>query len=75
MAITLVIALVVFTAGAAVGIILLVSFGIRREEQDFTLTSRALDPVTSSTRRVTGLYVRQRTDAELPQGSRQDVFV
>jgi len=75
MAIILVIALVVFAAGAAAGIILLVSWGIRREERDFTLTRRALDPVTSGTRRVTGLYVRQRTDPELPLASRQDIFV
>ena len=71
----IVIALIIFAAGVAAGAILLVSWGIRREERDFTLTSRALDPVTSGTRRVTGLYVRQRTDAEPPRATRQDMFV
>ncbi len=71
----IVIALIIFAAGVAAGAILLVSWGIRREERDFTLTSRALDPVAGGTRRVTGLYVRQRTDAGLPLASRQDMFV
>ncbi len=75
MATIVVVATVIFIAGAVVGAVLLVSWGIRREERDFTLTSRALDPVTSGTRRVTGLYVRQRTDAELPLTSRRDIFV
>ena len=75
MATIVVIATVIFIAGAVVGAVLLVSWGIRREERDFTLTSRALDPVTSGTRRVTGLYVRQRIDAEPLPAARQDMFV
>ncbi|MFI5064591.1 MAG: hypothetical protein ACHP9Z_11525 [Streptosporangiales bacterium] len=71
----LIIALVIFTAGVVVGAILLVSWGIRREERDFTLTRQAPDQVSGGTRRVTGLYVRQRTDVELPLASRQDIFV
>ncbi len=71
----LIIALVIFTAGVVVGAILLVSWGIRREERDFTLTRQAPGQVSWGTRRVTGLYVRQRTDAEPPLASRQDIFV
>ena len=36
----LLIGIVIFVAGAAVGGILLVSWGIRREERDFSLTRR-----------------------------------
>jgi hypothetical protein len=35
------IGLVIFIAGAAAGAILLVSWGIRREERDFSLTRQA----------------------------------
>jgi len=37
----LLIGIVIFAAGAAVGGILLVSWGIRREERNFSLTRRA----------------------------------
>lgn len=60
-----IIALVIFAAGAAVGVILLVSWGIRREERDFTLTRRAPGQLTHGTRQVTGLWVRQPTDDSL----------
>lgn len=61
--IALVIALVVFIAGAVAGVLILVSWGIRREERDFTLTARhAPGQLTQGTRRVTGLWVRQRSD-------------
>ena len=58
----LLVGIVIFAAGAAVGGILLVSWGIRREERDFTLTRQAPGQVTQGTRRVTGLWVRQRSD-------------
>jgi hypothetical protein len=75
MAITVILGIIViFTAGIAVGIILLVSTGSRREERDFTLTSRAPDQLSNGARVVTGLYVRQRSD--LPtEAYRPDVFV
>ncbi len=60
--IALVIALVVFIAGAVAGVLVLVSWGIRREERDFTLTRQAPGQLTQGTRRVTGLWVRQRSD-------------
>jgi hypothetical protein len=71
----LLVGIVIFAAGAAVGGILLVSWGIRREEQDFSLTRQAPGQVSLGTRRVTGLYVRQRTDLSLPADRREDLYV
>jgi len=71
----LLVGIVIFVAGAAVGGILLVSWGIRREEQDFSLTRQAPGQVSLGTRRVTGLYVRQRTDASPPLDSREELYV
>ena len=60
------IALVIFVAGVAAGIIVVVSAGIRREERDldsrreeldFTLTLQAPDRVTQGARMLTGLHV------------------
>lgn len=62
MAIIVVIALMIFVSGAVAGVLALVSWGIRREERDFTLTRRAPGQVTQGTRRVTGLWVRQPAD-------------
>lgn len=75
MATIVIIAVVIFIAGAVAGAILLVSLGIRREEQYFSLTGQAPDQVSLGTRRVTGLYVRQRTDASPPLDSREDLYV
>jgi hypothetical protein len=59
-------ALIVFIAGIAAGIIVVVSVGIRREERDlasrreepdFTLTLQAPDRVTHGVRVMTGLHV------------------
>ncbi|MCW2911547.1 MAG: hypothetical protein JWL68_6336 [Actinomycetia bacterium] len=71
----LLIGLVIFIAGAVVGAILLVSWGIQREERDFSLTRQAPDTVSLGTRRVTGLYVRRRTDAALTRGRQEDIYV
>jgi hypothetical protein len=71
----IIIILVIFAAGVAVGIVILVSLGIRREERDFTLTRRAPDQVTRGTRLLTGLYVRQRTDPEPVFAQRPDSYV
>jgi heme/copper-type cytochrome/quinol oxidase subunit 2 len=73
-AIFLIIALVVFVAGAVAGVLVLVSWGIRREERDFTLTRKAPGQLTQGTRRVTGLWVRQPTDAPQPV-SRESMLV
>ena len=70
----LLIGLVIFIAGAAAGAILLVSWGIRREERDFSLTRRAPHQVSRGTRRVTGLYVRQRTDVAPAPREREDIY-
>lgn len=52
-----------FVAGAAAGIVVIVSLGIRREERDLTLTGRAPDRKSQGARSLTGLYVRQRSDS------------
>lgn len=52
-----------FVAGAAAGIVVIVSLGIRREERDLTLTGHAPDRKSQGARSLTGLYVRQRSDS------------
>ena len=66
--------LVIFAAGAAVGVILLVSWGIRREERDFSLTRQAPDKTSRGARVITDLYVRQRSDAPTTP-FRPDIYV
>lgn len=75
MATIVVIGLVIFVAGAVAGAIILVSWGIRREERDFSLTRRAPHQVSLGTRRVTGLYVRQRTDVPPAPARREKMLV
>ncbi|MGP8000505.1 MAG: hypothetical protein ACLPKI_24755 [Streptosporangiaceae bacterium] len=58
-----VLALVVFAAGAVAAVTVLVCYGIRREERDFSLTRRAPGRLSAGARTVTGLYVRRRTDS------------
>jgi hypothetical protein len=71
----LVTAFVIFFFGAVIGGILVVSWGIRREERDFSLTRATPHQVSLGTRRVTGLYVRQRTDVPSTTGRREDMYV
>jgi hypothetical protein len=71
---TIVVIAVIFVAGAVAGAIALVSWGIRREERDFTLTRRAPGQVTQGTRRVTGLWVRQPADDSV-WATREDMLV
>ena len=75
MAIIVFIGLVIFIAGAAVGAVLLVSWGIQREERNFSLTRQAPGQVSLGTRRVTGLYVRRRTDVAPAPARREDMLV
>ena len=70
----LLIGIVIFVFGAVVGGILIVSWGIRREERDFSLTRQAPDQVSLGTRRVTGLYVRQRTDVPSASARQEDIY-
>ncbi len=75
MAVIVVIALVTFAAGVVAAAVVLVSWGIQREERDFTLTRHARGPMATGTRRVTGLYVRRLSDAETQLSSRDDMLV
>jgi hypothetical protein len=74
------IAIVVFAAGIIVGVIVIVSLGIRREERDFlrtglvSMTRRAPDRFSGGARSLTGLYVGQRTDSGSPAVRYEDTF-
>ena len=73
----LLVGIMIFVAGAAVGGILLVSWGIRQEERNFSLTRQAPGLASQGARQVTGLWVRRRTDlasAPLRQSERQDEY-
>ncbi len=63
MAAVVIIALVIFAAGAVTAITLLASYGIQREERNYSLTQQAPGALSAGARRLTGLYVRRRTDA------------
>ncbi len=57
-----IVALVIFGAGVVTAVTLLASYGIRHEERNLSLTQQAPGRLSAGTRRLTGLYVRQRTD-------------
>ena len=75
------IAIVVFAAGIVVGVIVIVSIGIWREERDFlrtglvSMTRRAPGLFSGGARSLTGLYVGQRTNSESPAVSHEDSLV
>jgi len=55
-----------FIAGAATGIIGVVSVAIRREDKNLTLTSQATDNVTRAGRWLTGAHVRASIPSATP---------
>ena len=69
-----IIALVIAGAGAVItGCLLLVSWGIQREERGYSFTGQAPGRLSAGARALTGLYVRQRADPS--QGREKDLFV
>jgi hypothetical protein len=68
-------ALIIFTAGAVAAVTVLASWGIKREERSYSLTRQAPGPLSAGARRLTGLYVRRRSDAgpAVPRGTDQYV--
>jgi hypothetical protein len=50
-------ALALVITGVVIGVIAVVSLGIRHEERALTLTSDTRDPLARGARRLTGLYV------------------
>lgn len=74
-AVLIIIGIVIFAAGAAVGGILLVSWGIRREERNLSLTRQAPGRTSQGARQVTGLWVRRRTDLDSALARRPDMLV
>lgn len=79
----IVLAAAIFAAGVSVGVIVIVSIGIRREERDFSLTGRvsltrpAPGRISHGSRSILGVHVRQEDGAQarpsLPP--RQDLLV
>ena len=75
------IAIVVFVAGIIVGVVVIVSIGIQREERDFlrtgliSMTRRAPGRVSSGARSLTGLYVGQCTGSRRPAARYEDTLV
>jgi hypothetical protein len=57
-----IVGLVIFAAGAVTAITVLASYGIRHEERRYSLTRQAPGRLSAGARRLTGLYVRQRSD-------------
>jgi hypothetical protein len=70
-----IIPLVIFAAGAAAATIFLVSWGIRREERDYSLTRQAPGRLSAGARALTGLYVRQRTGPSPARTAETDIYV
>jgi hypothetical protein len=54
-----VVALAMVMAGAAIGVLAVVSLGIRREERDLSLTSDITARAARGARRLNGLYTRE----------------
>ena len=52
------VAICLFAAGLATGILAVAALAIRREERNLTLTPAAPDPLTRTGRWLTGLHVR-----------------
>lgn len=77
----IVIAAAIFAAGVAVGVIVIVSAGIRREERDFSATGRvsltrpAPARTSNGARSIVGLHVRQPADASPGPPARQELLL
>ena len=77
----IVIAAAIFAAGVAVGVIVIVSLGIRREERDFSVTGRvslirqAPGRTSHGARSIVGLHVRQRAEATAIPPPRQKLLI
>lgn len=68
-------AVALVTIGAVIGVIAVVSLGIRREEQQFTLTSDSEDRMVRGARRLTGLYTRTPDRMRQRTGRWEDTLV
>lgn len=72
--IVVIVALVIFAAGAVTAVTLLASYGIQHEERNYSLTRQAPGLLSAGTRRLTGLYVRSRTDPDPQQPRGTDIY-
>lgn len=73
-AIAIIVGVVIFAGGITVGTVAVVTWGIHREERNFSLTRPAPDRVSQGARLLTGLYVRQRTDTGPGPIERPDIY-
>lgn len=73
-AIAIIVGVVIFAGGITVGTVAVVTWGIHREERNFSLTHPAPDRVSQGARLLTGLYVRQRTDTDPGPIERPDIY-
>lgn len=70
------IAVVIFTAGAVTGGYLLIVLGIRKEERRKTMLYRLPPGVSSrAARPITGLWARQQIDTGQSARHREDLYV
>lgn len=69
-----IVALVIFVAGAVTAITVLASCGIQREERNYSLTQQAPGLLSAGARRLTGLYVRKRTDSNPEETWGSDIY-
>lgn len=68
-------AVALMTIGVVIGVIAVVSLGIRREERELTLTSDPEDRMVRGARRLTGLYTRTPDSMRQRTGRREDTLV
>jgi hypothetical protein len=73
-AVAIIVAAVIFAFGITVGTIAVVTWGIHREERNFSLTRQAPGRVSQGARMLTGLYVRRRTDTDPDLIQRPDIY-
>jgi len=71
----LIVGVVIFFFGTTVGGILIVSWGIRHDERNFSLTRQAPGRISQGARQATGLWVRRRTDLDPALERRPDMLV
>jgi hypothetical protein len=68
-------AIALLVTGVVIGVIAVISLGIRREERALSLTGDTRDPLARGARRLTGLYVRTPDMTRWSSLSRDDTLV
>lgn len=71
----LIAAVALVALGVTIGIIVVVSLGVRREDRNYTFIDDPRDPVVRGARRLTGLYVRKPDRPLQPRHRSDDTLV